>query len=292
MKKQEALLAIYGKSQSEVLVMAGNEPSIPADKDLIKTLLLIIDVQRDFMPGGPLEIPGAGADVARLINWMYDNLSKITKIAVSLDTHRAIQIFHPCWWVDKEGNNPKPFTVISLEDVADGKWIPLYNHKHSLDYVYELNARGQKALVIWPYHCLQGTQGVALEPALSNMLYFHSIIRKRQPRYIVKGTDPDVEMYGIVEPEWDPKGFKNMVLLHELLDYDKIVIAGEAKSHCLLDSVQQIVNHYKDSPEFLKKITILMDTTSSVPGFEAIAAKAFMSLSSQINLATTETFSL
>ena len=40
----------------------------------------------------------------------------------TLDTHRAMQIFHPVWLVNGRGEHPEPFTLVTAEDVERGGW--------------------------------------------------------------------------------------------------------------------------------------------------------------------------
>ena len=281
-------------SQMGLLSAANLEGIAPAHNDVKSTLLVIIDAQNDFMPGGALGVGGADDDMSRLTKWMYDNLEKISQIAVSIDTHNPFQIFHPCWWEDKNGKNPDPFTAISLADLDSGKWSPVIRPQHSRAYVEALSKSNKKVLVIWPYHCLQGTVGAALTPQISNMVYYHSVARKSMAIRLVKGTDPDTEMYGIIKPEWDPKNFVNLAFLTKLEQFDRIVIAGEAKSHCVLESISQMLDYYKNKPEITKRVTILDDCMSSIPGFEASTEDAFKQFkaSYQINIVPSTGFSL
>ena len=48
----------------------------------------------------------------------------ITQIVPTLDTHMAMQIFHAIWLVDEDGNHPAPYTLVSVQDVFDGRWRP------------------------------------------------------------------------------------------------------------------------------------------------------------------------
>ena len=279
----------------QMLLTAANAEGIKAaHSDTKSVLLVIIDAQDDFMPGGSLAVPNADADMKRLTKWMYDNLSKITQVAVSIDTHNPFQIFHPCWWEDKDGNNPPPFTAISLADLDSGKWIPVIRPQHSREYVTALGKSNKKVLVIWPYHCLQGTVGAALTAPVSNMVYFHSVARKSMAIRVVKGTDPDTEMYGIIKPEWDPKNYVNLAFVNKLEKFDRVVIAGEAKSHCVLESISQMLDYYKNKPEITKRVYILDDCMSSIPGFEASTDAAFKQFktSYQINIVASTEFSL
>ena len=53
------------------------------------------------------------------------------------------------------------------------------------------------------------------------------------------------------------------------------MIAGEAKSHCVLESIQQILEYYENRPEITRKIYILEDCMSPIPGFEDVTDSAF-----------------
>lgn len=227
------------------------------------------------MDNGALGVPGAHGDVERMTKFIYDNMDKISNIAVSIDTHTPHQIFHPCWWVDANGNNPAPYTVISLADLDAGKWLPIIAPNESREYVKHLEQDGKKQLCIWSYHCIQGTTGCALENQFANMVYFHSVAKKYSVQRLVKGTDPLSEMYGIIKPEYDTHQYVNIKFLNQLATYDKIVIAGEAKSHCVLETIKQILEHFANAPETTKKIFILEDCMSSIPGFEQPTEDAF-----------------
>ena len=108
----------------------------PASQDKLRVAAFGIDCQVGFStPGASLFVPGAVEDTSRTIEWLYKNLERITQVAFSLDTHRVFQIFHPAWWIDDAGNNPAPFTNISLADVREGKWKPIAHPAECLDYV-------------------------------------------------------------------------------------------------------------------------------------------------------------
>ena len=59
---------------------------------------------------------------------------------------------------------------------------------------------------------------------------------------IQKGQYPHSEMYGIIKPEYSLHDHTNLDLLQEIATYDKIVIAGEAKSHCVLEVFAKFAN--------------------------------------------------
>ncbi len=272
------------KNLSDILKKA-NEENLPSSKmDKEKVLLLVIDMQLDFMENGSLGVKGSHEDVKNLISWIYENVEKITKIAFSIDTHQPFQIFFPCWWVDGNYNNPAPFTTISLEDLDNNKWKPVINPPSSRRYVKNLEKMGKKKLVIWSYHCIQGTTGHCLENQLGNIIYFHSVAKKRPAIRMVKGTDPMTEMYGILKAEYDPNNRVNLEFLNEIPKYDKIIIAGEAKSHCVLESVKQILEYYEDDPKVTEKIYILEDCMSSIKGYEKDTEEAFKEFQEKYNI--------
>lgn len=271
----QAVGGLNPKKNNEILALASKEQIKPAVEDAEKVLLLAIDFQNDFMDHGELGVPNAHQDVKNTTQFIYKHLEKITRIAISLDTHQPQQIFHPCWWIDEAGNHPNPFTIITAKDVEEGKWRAVVKPKESLEYVQGLEKFGKKQLCIWTYHCLEGTFGAALESQFSNMAYFHSIARKSVVQRLVKGKDPLSEMYGIIKPEYDKRNYINMDFLNQLESYDKIIIVGEAKSHCVLESIAQIVTHYQDRPDVTSKVYVLEDCMSPIPGFEATTEQAF-----------------
>lgn len=260
---------------NQLLKRANDEQLIPSRQNRERVLFIGIDVQQDFMEKGALGVPGAHGDVERMTRFIYENMDAISNIAVSIDTHTPHQIFHPCWWIDEQGSNPAPYTTVTLADLDSGKWKAVINPIASRDYVGHLEQDGKKTLCIWPYHCIQGTVGCALENQFANMVYFHSVAKKAIVQRLVKGQDPLSEMYGVIKPEYDTKGYINLDFLNKLEQYDKIVIAGEAKSHCVLESIQQILEYYENRPEITRKIYILEDCMSPIPGFEKVTDSAF-----------------
>ncbi|MDZ7262171.1 MAG: hypothetical protein ONB05_08720 [candidate division KSB1 bacterium] len=257
----------------------------PAEEDTIKVLLLIIDMQVDFChQKGTLHVPGALNDVRRLIEFIYRNAERITHITCSLDSHYPFQIFHPAWWVDAKGKHPAPFTIISAEDVEQGKWRPLFKADWSIQYVKRLQQEAKKQLTIWPYHVPIGAIGNALDPELWSAVFWHSIARKSQPTWWTKGSLPQTEHYSILKPEIEvpdePQGKLSTDFIQALEESDYLVIAGEAESHCVLETVEDLVEVFHDRPDQLEKIHILKDCTSPVihpeVDFHALAQKHFV----------------
>ncbi|MCA9915451.1 MAG: cysteine hydrolase family protein [Anaerolineae bacterium] len=266
-------------------MQAGNAIGVRASsEDTTRTVLLLIDEQVDFIhEDGALSVPGAVDDTRRIIEWIFSNLDGITDIVASLDSHVPIQIFSPAWWVDADGNHPSPYTVVTSEEVHQGKWQPLYEVDWSKEYVERLEENAKKQLMIWPYHTLIGTPGHTITPALYEAIVYHSAARQSQPNMVIKGTIPKTEHYSIFEPEVKSDdlqgGGLNRDLLEDLASYDRIYVTGQAKSHCVLESVTSMMRYFEDRPEVIQKIHLIEDATSSVvsPGidFEALAVEAY-----------------
>lgn len=266
---------------NSIIELAEREQFEPAANDSPRRLLLAIDVQKDFMEGGALAVPGSIGDVERITRFIYNNMAGLTRIMCSLDTHTPYQIFHQCWWANSDGDHPAPYTIITYDDVNKGRWRPIVGDpRDSIEYLQGLESAGKKQLCIWPYHCIAGTEGHGLENEFAKMVYFHTVCRKSADRMIPKGQDPLSEMYGIIKPEFDKKNFLNMPVLTALEKYDEIYVVGEAASHCLMESVLQGAEYFQDRPEITQKITILEDCTSPIPGYEAATQDAFDRLKS------------
>lgn len=256
----------------------------PSAEDAYHIHLLIIDMQVDFChTQGSLHVPGAADDIKRLIRFIYTHASKISHITCSLDSHYPFQIFHPAWWVNAGGDHPSPFTVITSEDVMEKRWIPVIETEWSRRYVIELNAQAKKDLVIWPYHVPIGSVGNALDPELWSAVFWHSLARRYQPTLWTKGSIPKTEHYSILKPEIEvpehPHGGVSREFLDLLGKADHIFIAGEAETHCVLETVEDLVEAFGTDPESLSKITILRDCMSPVihpdVDFHALAVKQF-----------------
>lgn len=265
----------------------------PAICDKESILLLGIDLQYDFLEHGSLAVPGSNADVSRLIQWFYKNMGNITAVKLSKDTHNVFQVFFPSLWIDSKGNHPNPFTPIVLTDLNNRIWIPIVNPIGARDYVENLPKLGKKTLLIWPYHCIQGTDGCAIDSQWMNIVMYHSIARRSRVDIMVKGTDPMSEMYGIFKPEYSPKGLINLKALDMFAKFDKVIITGQAKSHCVLESVKQMLDHYQSDKATIQKMYVLEDTMSVIPGFEDSTAEAFSTFKAQgLNITSTEELSL
>ncbi|MCK5415824.1 isochorismatase [Candidatus Parcubacteria bacterium] len=279
----------------------------PAAKDQFKMCLVPIDMQNTFclsdfelFVGGQT---GTGAidDNIRLCEFIYRNLNSITEINPTMDTHTAMQIFHEVFWVNDKGEHPIPAqTIITLEDGERGVWkvnpavansIVGGNYmalqRFALHYLKVLTDGGKYPLMIWPYHAILGGIGHALVPLLEEAIFFQNIARNAQTGFEIKGGNPLTENYSVLRPEVldDDKGRpiaqKNARFIKKLLDFDAVVITGQAKSHCVAWTIADLLDEIvtKD-PKLAKKVYLLEDCTSPVviPGvidFTAQADEAF-----------------
>lgn len=254
-----------------------------------KIHLLIIDPQNDFcdipredQPYNPLimgerlapalPVPGAHDDMLRLATFIHRVGRKIHDIHVTLDSHNPVDIAHPTWWRNDKGENPAPFTIITAQDVRNGIWKSRnpQGQQHSLKYVEALEANGRYQLIIWPEHCLIGSWGHNVHAAVFDSLTGWARNKLEVVNFVTKGSNATTEHYSAVQAEVpdpsDPSTTLNSGLIQTLSDADIIVIAGEALSHCVASTINDIANNFGE--ENIKKFVLLEDCCSSVAGFE------------------------
>lgn len=243
-----------------------------------KTTLLIIDPQYDFCsPTGALCVPGAHMDMLRLSEFITHKGNKITDIHVTLDTHNLIDVAHPLMWVDEKGNNPKPFTIITLDDVQSGKWAPFdaaYNY-WLFEYVKALDDTGASPLCIWPPHCLIGSPGAAVYSDVHAALNLWTARTGKNVVYHIKGRNIFTEHYSAIRAEveysFDKETQTNWELIDQLSQSDRVLVAGEASSHCVASTVDDL------AALGVHRVLLLTDCMSPVPSFENKQAEFFKS---------------
>ncbi|HMB18543.1 MAG TPA: hypothetical protein VKO41_04425 [Gaiellaceae bacterium] len=283
----------YQERAGEAQAWAEEHGLRPALEDSLRICLVAVDVQNTFcIPGYELYVRGAEDDNRRLCEFLYRNLGAITAIIPTLDTHRAMQIFHPAWLVDDEGRHPEPYTLVRTEDVEAGRWRinpPAvestgieadYAQRQLLDYTRKLAEGGKYDLTIWPYHAMLGGIGHALVSAIEEAIFFHTIARYSQPAFQVKGDNPLTEHYSVLGPEitQGPGGEtiagKNDLLIQQLSLYDLIVVGGQAKSHCVAWTITDLLEGDDERERALAPRTYLLEDCTSpvvVPGMDYTA---------------------
>jgi len=265
----------------------------PASGDTFRISLVLVDVQNTFcIPGFELYVggrTGTGAvdDNRRVCEFLYHNLPVITEICPTMDTHQAMQIFHSIFLVNERGEHPAPFTLISHEDIEQGPWkfnpkleatlgvTEKYGQRYVRHYTRSLKEGGKYDLTIWPYHAMLGGIGHALVSSVEEAIFFHSIARYSQPDFQVKGDNPFTENYSVLSPEVleNPDGKriaqKNEGFIEKLLEFDALVIAGQAKSHCVAWTIDDLLKEILAIDERMAEKVYLLEDCSSpvvVPG--------------------------
>ena len=159
--------------------------------DVERDALIVVDLQPDFMPGGALAV-GEGDVIA----------APIGALARRFATVVATQDFHPRGHISFASSHAgrKPFEVISL-----------YGQEQTL----------------WPDHCVQGTAGASLHPALPDETV--SLILR-------KGTNPKVDSYSALRENFGPDGARGSTGLGGWLKargIARVFVCGLARDFCV-----------------------------------------------------------
>lgn len=240
-----------------------------------KVHLLVIDPQIDFCtPGMALYVAGAEQDSVRLANLIKRMKKQIYDIHVTLDSHHLIHIAHPIFWMGQDGKEPPPYTLIQEDDILSGKWTTRDNRKvtrdRALEYVRALKAGGRYLLCIWPPHCLIGSVGHSVQPEIFDALREWENENYAIVDYVTKGSNYFTEHYSAVRAEVEDPADSNTSLNKNLIDVlvtaDVIAITGQALSHCVANTIRDIVKDFGEDQ--MRKFVLLEDTSSSVPSFE------------------------
>lgn len=238
---------------------------------------LIIDPQNDFSdtPGAALPVPGANADAERLAGLLDRLDGQVEQIHVTLDTHQFVDIAHPVFWRDDADERPAPFTQIAVEDVENGRWraFDARCQQRALVYVRALRANGRYTLTVWPPHCLIGTWGHNVMPAVAGALRRWEEAGFKRVDYLSKGHNPWTEHYSAVQADVpdpaDPTTQLNVGLIKTLENADLVALSGQALSHCVANTIRDIADYF--GRESIRKLVLIEDTSSPVPGFEDLA---------------------
>jgi len=242
--------------------------------------LLMIDPQNDFcdVPGAALPVPGANADLARLAHFLSAAQLAVVDVIVTLDSHPSVAIERTTFWADADGTPVKPFTLITEADVRAGTYRPRQASLTSevLAYLHALETGGRYRLMVWPVHCVVGTWGHNIHPALAAQIARWEEQMQRGALKVLKGGNPLTEQYSAVRAEVprrdDPATQQNRTLIERTMPADgqQLVVAGEAASHCVAATVTDLLAEM--TPEQRSRVT---DCMSSVAGFEQ-ATQAFL----------------
>lgn len=243
----------------------------------INEQLTLHSKQNTFSPSLP--VPNSWKDAKMLATFINKQKKHINNIVVTLDTHHEYDIAHSIYWQNKLGEHPAPFTLISYQDIVNGIWQPtkVEQLNHVLKYTQSLEKAGKYSLIIWPTHCIIGSVGHAIVTPIKIAIDDWEKHTAIQHHVISKGENSHTEHYGGCEAEFplldDVKTQFDPQLIELVTSSDQVFISGQALSHCVASTVEQIIK--KLSPKEISKLTILIDTTSPVAGFEQ-QAKIFI----------------
>ncbi|MFW5804861.1 MAG: bifunctional nicotinamidase/pyrazinamidase [bacterium] len=158
--------------------------------------LIIVDIQKDFLPGGSLAVP-SGDQVIPVINEFQKDFDMVI---ATQDWHPAD---HASFAVNHEGKQP--------------------GDKIKLDGLDQ---------VLWPPHCIQGTEGSELANDLE---------KDKIQKIFRKGIDPKIDSYSA----FFDNGHKRSTGLHEYFQengVDTVYIAGLAADVCVRFSANDAID--------------------------------------------------
>jgi len=98
-------------------------------------------------------------------------------------------------------------------------------------------------------------------------VFFHTVARTSQADFQIKGRHPLTEHYSALGPEVaaGPDGKtlvpKNRELVERLRSFDAVIVAGQAKSHCVAWTVADLL---QEAPDLAERVYLLEDCSSAV----------------------------
>ncbi|MEO5830068.1 MAG: bifunctional nicotinamidase/pyrazinamidase [Rhodanobacter sp.] len=189
--------------------------------------LILVDVQPDFMPGGTLACHEGDAIVPGI-----DALLRARRFRHVV----ATQDWHPAEHVSFLSSHPGR---------AAFDQIDLYGRPQTL----------------WPAHCVQGTPGAALHPAI-DWSALNAVIRK--------GSDPAVDSYSGFRENHGPHGARPSTGLAGWLrerGVDEVFVCGLARDVCVLWTAQ-------DAQELGFRASVLWDLSRPVTPDSDVSTRA------------------
>jgi nicotinamidase/pyrazinamidase len=254
------------------------EPATPTTFGVgsIRAKIVVIDPQVDFHEGGALAVKGANADSANIASVINILQTHLAGVYISRDSHHPDHIAHAMSWVNENGVHPVPFTLITHDDVATGKWRPSNpDHlSHCLEYTAALMDGGQFTLCIWPTHCIIGSPQQEIVPVVKEAVGLWEASTGKSAVIVDKGQNNLTEMYSALHACYtipdDPSTQYNLELLEDIANNcDVVIIAGEALSRCINWTVRDMLEYHEW--ESGTKFILLGNCSSPVAGFEHLA---------------------
>ncbi len=263
---------------------------LPAASDARRNHLVLIDLQRDFcFPEGTLFVggrsgQGALEDNHRIARFIYQNLAHISEITCTLDSHLPFQIFFAPFWVDRSGLPLAPHRTLSADEIRAGDARPNpdlvaavgapdldWLTRQVLFYCESLAGAGKYVLYLWPPHVLVGGDGHALAGVIQEARLFHAYARGARNGVEIKGMHALTENYSVFSPEvllthdGASLASRNGALIESLLGEDRLIIAGQASSHCVKSSIDDLLAAIVEKDAALaRRVYIIEDAMSAV----------------------------
>lgn len=248
-----------------------------------------IDWQKDFITGS-LPVTGADADATRVAAFIRKVGKLIGMHHMTLDSHGRNHIANNTFWRDKMGNIPPALaTVVTKEMVSDGTLRPWHSNmclqdfggktltEYCVWYLTELENRGRFPHTLWPEHCVIGRDGYNYHPEVDAAITEWEAKLHWAINPVTKGSNWLTEHFGglaaEVELPWDSSTGLNTSFIQMLAQCDAIPITGQALSHCVRNTVQQVADNI--GAAHVGKLVILRDCTSPVPAVPGIPALDF-----------------
>lgn len=211
---------------------------------------------------------------------MRGAIDQITGITVTLDSHASVGIERTTFWSTGAGEPVEPFTQITAADLRAGRFVPKDAARTAevLAYLQALERGGRYRLLVWPVHCVLGTWGHNIHAGVAAELARWENEHQRSVSRVLKGLNPMTEQYSAVQAEVPIEHDSTTQLNRALIasarpDGDVLLVAGEAASHCVAATVADLLREF--TADERRRVIILRDCMSPVPGFETQAEKFF-----------------
>lgn len=250
----------------------------PSELDNHKICMVIIDQLNAFcLSNGELFVNGAVEDSIRICEYIYKNIANISQFFITLESHPYICISSEIFWVN-QSTHPSIGTIITSEDIKNGVWkvnphiAKILNKEYlklseyALNYTMELEQNNKKQLIIWNYHGNITSNSNAIVSIVEEAVFFHSMARDTMPYIIQKSNNSLAESYSPLGAEVRNsfnRATKNIDAIRKLSSFDKVIVVGEAKSHCVMEFLLDIIEETRGT-DFIKNLFILEDCMSSV----------------------------
>ena len=162
-----------------------------------------------------------------------------------------------------------------------------------MSYTSRLEHKGRFQLTIWPVHCVEGTPGHEVVPNLAEAVAYWESKAGKCRTVVKKGQSCLTEMYSALQAEvpidTDSSTCFNEDLLSMLRSQRKVVIVGQALSHCVNFSTRDIVDKWAPLPT--SNLVVITDGSSPVSGYQYQADQFISDMRDRgLSIHTFETF--